>query len=370
MWEIIRPDSTSVWEDREVLTRLKRYYEIFNGQKIAKFLIAKRINCGISLKKDTDALWAEHRRLSSEFKEILNKLDAGMLNFNDLPIPTTSYLDLKIELAHRILEHCHLCERRCGVNRLKGEKGFCGIDERSRVCSQFLHMGEEAPLIPSGTIFLNSCVLRCVFCQNYDISGNPEAGFEVTPKQLALIAEDLKSQGARNINWVGGDPIPHTYSILSAMKFINSNVCMLWNSNFYCSTETMELLLDVIDFWLPDMKYYSDKCAEHLSKVKNYWSVVSRNHKIAYQSVADGTAGMIIRHLVLPNHLKCCTEPILKWISENCSKALVNIMSQYRPMYLVSEESYSEINRGPSLKEMSTAYSLADKLGLVWRPVS
>ena len=182
----------------------------------------------------------------------------------------------------------------------------------------------------------------------------------------------MKREGARNINYVGGDPTPSTWIILDAIRQLRVNIPQLWNSNMYCSKECMMLLLDVMDFWLPDFKYGNNECAEKLSKVKNYWEVVSRNHKLAYeQTVANGSSGMIIRHLVLPGHVECCTRPVLEWIAENCPKALVNVMSQYYPTHLVPKsKNYRDINRRVSPEEMRKAYQLADELGLVWRPVS
>ncbi|MGQ9719860.1 MAG: radical SAM protein [Candidatus Jordarchaeum sp.] len=223
-----------------------------------------------------------------------------------------------------------------------------------------------------GAIFFSSCTFKCVFCQNYDISTNPKNGVKTSEENLAAICRDLRREGARNINYVGGDPTPNTYTILKAIRETKENVPQLWNSNMYCSKECMKLLLDVMDFWLPDFKYGNDECAEQLSKAPKYWEIVSRNHKMAYdETVEPGTSGMIIRHLVLPGHIECCTEPVLEWIAKNCSKTLVNIMEQYRPQHEVPRNiEYSDIDRRVSREEMEKAYRIADKLGIIWRPVS
>ncbi|MEM2487811.1 MAG: radical SAM protein, partial [Thermoproteota archaeon] len=207
----------------------------------------------------------------------------------------------------------------------------------------------------------------CVFCQNWDISSDPENGTEVDPRTLALISKRLRTEGAANINYVGGDPTPNLHTILASLKHLNVNVPQLWNSNMYCSVETMKLLAEVIDIWLPDFKYGNNECAKRLSKVDDYFEVVSRNHKIAYEN-----GDMIIRHLVLPNHIECCTKPVLKWISENTPKVLVNIMEQYHPDYLVARnpEKYPDIARRPASKEMREAYDYARGLGIVFEPVS
>mgnify|MGYP003875884235 CR=1 FL=1 len=368
MWRIYRPDAILVWRDEEVKRRLRRYYGILNNKYIAKFLIAKKIPVKIDDNDSLEKLWREHDRASKVFRETMKKIDEGELKYGELETPEISYLDLKVEIAKRILQSCHFCERRCQVDRLNGKTGFCRLDKTSRVSSAFLHLGEEAPLVPSGTIFFTSCTFKCVFCQNYDISTDPYNGVEVDGKRLASIAAELFREGARNINYVGGEPTPNLHVILEAMKYLKVNVTQLWNSNMYCSEETMKLLLDVIDFWLPDFKYGNDECAERLSKVKNYFEVVSRNHKLAYE---EGGGEMIIRHLVLPNHVECCTRPVLEWIAKHCPNALVNIMEQYRPMHLVPKDpAYKDINRRPTYQEMKEAYKIADDLGLLWRPVS
>ena len=367
MWRFIRPDATRVWNDSETLRRLSRYRAIIDNERVAKYLLAKELECSIELTADLDLLWAEHARLSKEFKSYLAKIDSGQTSRNDSDSVEVSYLDLKSEIALRILSKCHFCEHRCGVDRTQDKKGWCKLGSESRVNSAFLHTGEEAPLVPSGTIFFSSCCLACAFCQNYDISTNPNAGVIVDAKSLAGYAEALFRDGALNINYVGGDPVPNTHTIIGSMLHQTSNVTQLWNSSMYCSEETMLLLQDVIDVWLPDFKYGNNECAERLSKVKNYFDVVSRNHIMAYES-----GEVIVRHLVLPNHLECCTFPILEWVAENMPHCMVNIMGQYRPQHRVTREreKYSDITRGVSREEMRAAFDRADELGICWKPVS
>jgi putative pyruvate formate lyase activating enzyme len=370
MWQTVRPDSVEVWNDKLVRSRLTRYYGILKGIFLPKFEIAKMVSVNITLDSSEDELWREHESASRAFAMIVSDLDQRKVDPEEIDgASSTNYLDLKIELAKRIVEHCHLCERSCGVNRLKGEKGFCRLGSESLVSTSFLHMGEESVLVPSGTIFLTGCNFGpCVFCQNSDISGDPENGKAVTPIQLAKIVSNLKREGACNANWVGGSPTPHLHNILESMKYLTTSICQLWNSNFYMSKESTELLLDVIDFWLPDMKWYSNDCANKYSQVSKYWEVVSRNHQMVHDR---GGGEMIVRHLVMPGHIECCTRPILTWISKNIPRALVNIMGQYRPTYLVpSTEDYAKINRRPSQIEMKEAFAFADQLGLLWKPVS
>ena len=237
-----------------------------------------------------------------------------------------------------------------------------------RVGSAFTHLGEEAPLVPSGTIFFTGCSLKCVFCQNYDISRDPFNGVVVDARKLADIASSLYRRGVRNINYVGGNPDQNLHVIIESLRYMDDNVPLLWNSNMYMSMESLELLLDLIDIWLPDFKYGNNGCAFRYSRIRRYFDVVSRNHKKVY----DYGSEIIIRHLVMPNHVECCTKKVLKWIADNVPRVLVNIMGQYRPEYMVVRDSerFRDIARRPTRDEMRAAFDYADKLGIVYKPVS
>ncbi|MGQ9479246.1 MAG: radical SAM protein [Thermoproteota archaeon] len=372
MW-LFRRDAMTVWENEEVQRRLSWYRSVMTNSKPAKYRIVKSIPARTSIeelaKTSEKELWRLHSELSLRFREVYESIRGGSVFKEHVEEP--SFLDVKIMLVEKMIEHCEFCERRCGVNRKKGELGFCRVGYISRVSTWFHHFGEEAPLIGeggSGTIFFAGCNFGpCVFCQNWDISSDPENGAEVNPRSLAIISKRLWMEGAANINYVGGDPTPNLHTILTSLKHLNVNVPQLWNSNMYCSLEAMKLLSEVIDIWLPDFKYGNDECAKRLSKVSNYFEVVSRNHLIAHDN-----GDTIIRHLVLPNHVECCTKPVLKWISENTPGAIVNIMGQYHPDYLVSRnpEKYPDIARRPYYREMQEAYNYARKLGIVFEPVS
>jgi len=366
-----RFDAEAVWGDTEVRRRLQWYRGVMTGRYPAKFLICKKT--GVSIPKDPDesSLWYQHAIAQKDFLRAFKDISEGLIDFTSLPDVSPNLLDLKCLISERMIQKCNFCERRCLVDRKAGQRGFCRVGYESKVATWFHHFGEEAPLIGkggSGTIFFAGCNFGpCVFCQNWDISSDPENGAIVPPRILALISERLKKDDVANINYVGGEPTPNLHVILNSMRFLRSNVAQLWNSNMYCSVETMNLLADVIDIWLPDFKYGNDDCALSLSNVKNYFEIVSRNHKIAYDN-----GNMIVRHLVLPNHVDCCTKPILEWVSKNTPNALVNIMEQYHPDYLVERypEKYKSIARRVTHDEMQEAYSYAEKLGVAYRPVS
>lgn len=275
-------------------------------------------------------------------------------------------LDLKRELAHRMLQRCELCERRCRADRASGVIGHCGVTA-ARISSEFLHMGEEPDLVPSYTIFFSGCTFNCVFCQNWDISTKPGSGQEVDPDVLARMIEErgrsktpgthALGQYARNVNWVGGDPTSNLPFILDVLGNCNANLPQIWNSNMYLTEESMQLLDGIIDVYLTDFKYGNDNCAFRLSNARDYMRVVTRNHRLARDQ-----AEVIVRHLVLPNHYECCTKPVLEWISENLRDVKINVMSQYRPEHRAPE--FQDIARPLRISEFRAAIDLAEKLGL------
>ena len=320
---------------------LSEYFQILNGTKTANFLLCKKIPVAFSKTDSTETLWKKHDEILNNFKTI----DTHVQN---------SFLDLKIELAKRIFKSCHFCERRCKIDRNKGI-GACKV-EKTKVTSEFLHLGEEHVLIPSHTIFFSGCTFRCVFCQNWDIS-QENNGLPIEPEKLAAIIHNKKQQGARNVNWVGGDPTPNLLYILEVIKKIDDSTPQVWNSNMYCSQESMKLLNGLVDLYLTDFKYGNNDCAKRLSKVDNYLEIIKRNHEIAYEK-----AEMIIRHLIMPNHIECCSKPIMKIISKNFPNACVNIMAQYRPEYHACD--YEDISRHVSINEVLSVKDYANELGI------
>lgn len=358
MWCILRPDAVAVLQDEKARESLRRYFAVMEDRLPARFQVCKRVEIKVDLSASEGKLWSAHERGLKEFRALLSRIDSGGTKLEDLERPRVSLLDLKVELARRILKSCHFCERRCGVDRTAGKVGVCGVGERSRVASEFMHHGEEPELVPSYTIFFSGCTFKCQYCQNWDISQFPNSGVEVSPQTLAKLVEGARKEGARNVNWVGGEPTPNLHTILEALNSCEVNVPSVWNSNMYMSLESMKLLFGTQDIYLADFKYGNDKCALRYSKVSNYFEIVARNHRLA---AAD--AELIIRQLVLPSNVECCTRPILKWIAENLGWMVrVNLMDQYRVCY--QADKYEEINRGLTQKEFSGALKIAKEVGL------
>jgi len=320
---------------------LSNYFSILEEGKIPNYIHSKYIEVTFDKKEETDILWEKH------------DFALNQSHFSE-KVPEQSLLDLKIELSNRIFKNCCFCERKCGVNRYK-KTGFCNVKEPI-ISSEFLHVGEEDMLIPSHTIFFSGCTFSCVFCQNWDIS-QQKSGLYVKPEKLSEIILKRRYQGAKNVNWVGGDPTPNVSYILSVLKKLDVNISQIWNSNMYCSIETMKILDGLIDLFLTDFKYGNNDCADRLSKVKNYFEILTRNHKLIYEN-----SEIIIRHLVMPNHIDCCSKPIIDWISENIPNVLVNIMGQYRPEYHANK--YQDISRNILLSEVDEVKKYAEGKGI------
>jgi len=350
---LLRPETVKVLDTPMIQKILPRYVGVIRDQKIANFILAKHVK--FSKSKD---LWKNHDELMKKFYNIRKKVDEGKIKFSDLKKPKISLLDLKIKLVEEIMESCELCERKCHVNRMEDELGFCKVSKKCLLSSEFIHMGEEPHITPSHTVFFMGCTLHCQFCQNWSISQWFESGHEIAPEELALRIERRRKEGARNLNLVGGEPTPSLLCILKILKSCRVNIPVIWNSNFYMSEKTMKILDGIVDMHLSDFKYGNNECGLRLSKVPKYFDVCSRNY-----SITTKTTEITIRHLVLPNHTECCTKPILKWIADNIrKKAIVNIMAQYRPEYKAHE--YPDVNRSVTRHEMQEAINYANGLNL------
>jgi putative pyruvate formate lyase activating enzyme len=321
-------------------------------------MIAKKLSAKYNHTDSIKQLWSIHAKLADEYYHLEPQVDSKKTSLKELNMPEKSYLDLKIEIAKRMLEKCHFCTRRCGVNRLSGELGWCKCGSEAVVSSMFEHMGEEPELVPSGTIFTMGCSMRCKHCQNWTISQWFEQGEAYTSEDLARAVEQLRKGGCRNANLVGGDPTPWLAHWLETFRQVNVNVPVVWNSNSYYSEESARLLSGFVDVYLLDFKYGNNECAVRISEAPNYWEVCTRNHLYGKRY-----GELLIRVLVLPGHLECCTKPILNWIATNLGTSVrTNIMFQYRPEWRASE--IPELKRRLTSEEMSRAVHLAREAGL------
>ncbi|MGD8784098.1 MAG: radical SAM protein [Thioalkalispiraceae bacterium] len=283
-------------------------------------------------------------------------------------------LAIRVNQAYQHMQDCDLCARYCHVNRFTTIKGaVCRTGERAVVNSYGAHHGEEHPLRGvrgSGTIFFSWCSLRCVFCQNWEIS-QKGLGHEVEPEQLANMMLQLQAQGCHNINFV--TPSHVVAQIIAAVDIAAQQgltLPLVYNTGGYDSPEALALLDGIIDIYMPDMKYGDAKLARRFSKVKDYVEVNFAAVKQMYRQVGDlqldeqGIAqrGLLIRHLVLPGHI-AGTEKVLAFIANELSRqTYLNLMDQYHPCYRASEN--PPLDRALTADEYQEALQLADQYGL------
>ncbi len=289
---------------------------------------------------------------------------------------TPSYISLhqKGELQRRIrlltgfLKECRLCPRECRVNRLSGELGYCQAGSEPMVSSAFPHFGEESPLSGShgsGTIFLTHCNLRCVFCQNYDIS-HEGRGESFTFSGMARAMVRLQEMGCHNINFVTPTHYaPQIVAPLPEAVEMGLRVPIVYNCSGYESLEVIQLLEGIVDIYMPDAKSMDENYSKRLFHAPDYPDNLKKVLKEMHRQVGDlktdsrGIAeqGLLIRHLVMPGGT-ATSEAILKFVAEELSiHSYVNIMDQYRPEYRAHE--HSEINRRITHKEFAEAVQIA-----------
>jgi len=292
-------------------------------------------------------------------------------------------LDRKAERLYAIMEDCALCPRNCEVNRTQGETGICGATAELTVSSGFAHFGEEPPLAGfygSGTIFLTHCNLKCLFCQNFDISHYDVDAIGLVKKGDGIVSNTdhlaemmlvLQKGGCHNINFV--TPTHYAPQIVEGIAKAAQEgleLPIVWNCGGYESLEVIKLLDGVVDIYMPDIKFFNAAIAKKFCGAQDYPDVVKEALKEMHRQVGDlvtdsrGIAqrGLLIRHLVMPNDVADSGE-ILRFIAEEISpNSYVNVMDQYRPCYKAYR--FEEINRGVTSDEYRRTVETAKRFGL------
>lgn len=265
--------------------------------------------------------------------------------------------------------NCNLCPRKCNINRDE-KKGFCGVGNTLKIARAGLHFWEE-PIISgaegSGTVFFSGCNLKCVYCQNYDIS-HEGFGKEITVERLAQIFKELEDKGANNINLV--TPSHYVKQIVEALRIYKPQIPIVYNTSGYDSVEALKQLDGLVDVYLTDLKYYSNELSKKYSKAENYFEVASKailemvrqQPNNVYNSNGMLIKGVVVRHMVLPG-LMTDSFKVLDWILENLGEeTIVSVMGQYTPYFNV--EKYPEINRKLKPIEYKMVLNHFQKIGL------
>jgi putative pyruvate formate lyase activating enzyme len=284
-------------------------------------------------------------------------------------------LQRRAEAAIASLAECLVCPRDCGVNRLADKTAACKTGRYARVGSYFPHFGEEDCLRGwrgSGTIFFSWCNLRCVFCQNFDISQDGE-GADVRPRQLAAMMLDLQKRGCHNINFVTPEHVvPQILEALPIAVEGGLRLPLVYNTSAYDSMASLAHMDGIIDIYMPDFKFWDERLSLRYLKARDYPDAARRVVKEMHRQVGDlsfdehGLAqrGVLVRHLVMPGEIAGSAE-IMRFLAEEVSpNTYVNVMAQYYPAGKVSAEKYEEINRHTTSAEYQAGVRLAREAGL------
>lgn len=378
--KFFRPSMIRYWNKQEDL--FSRYRSIILEGNWPKSDICKEFSVDFQKTNTLDELIQKHKRYSLLFRE--NLADSSILKNEK---GEENFLDLKLTIAHQLLKDCILCERRCKVNRYN-QTGYCGLKATAIVQGLKIHIGLEPPMIPGGNIFLFGCNFRCDFCRNYHSWSIDEKKPKLTDN-FGIYINRLIKNGAININFDGGEASLNLNSIIQALKKNNNNASnynntddnkhhnhnhhnvhnytnhkpIILSTNFYLTPIALEILRDIVDVWLIDFKFGNDACAREIAEIENYWKIITRNLK-----VIKNDNEIVVRHLILPGHLECCSKPIMDWIAKNLPNSIpIHLMGQYRPF---RKSKRTELNKKISHKDINEIQEYATELGINWKSVS
>ena len=271
-----------------------------------------------------------------------------------------------------LLKNCMLCPRHCGVNREKGEVGYCKAGAKIKIAKAYLHQWEEPPITGkngSGTIFFSNCNLRCLFCQNYFI-GEEGNGVEISTEKFSEVCLDLQKDGATNINLV--TPTHYVPLIIEGIKLARKKgliIPIVYNSSGYEDVDTLRLLADTVDIYLPDFKYYDNNLAMKYSKCPNYFEcakaalaeMVRQKPKCIFNEEGNMVSGVIVRHLLLPGAMNDSKKILDYLYHEYGDRIYFSIMNQYT---LVRKCKYQELNEKVSDSAYDEVIDYAWNMGI------
>jgi putative pyruvate formate lyase activating enzyme len=229
---------------------------------------------------------------------------------------------------------CDICPENCRVDRNLGHFGLCGLGTEGRVYKEFVHFGEEPEVSPTHIIYLSGCNFRCRYCSDLDQVLRPREISETDPDWLAARIEVRRAQGARTVTFVGGTPDVQPLFILQVLSKLKAGIPIVWNSNLWLTRESLEQLTPFVDWFIPDVKYGPGHCDQQNSGASNTLDTLLANLGVLKENDVE----VIVRHLLLPGHQECCTEPIMERLAKLWPGLRVNLMTAYRPFGLWNEE--------------------------------
>jgi len=353
--EVIDPS----FEDIPLLLAVDPGYQVqmapLPGFTVPRFLRLREVGIGLGLVEveslPEEDLWAIHR-------DLMGRPEPGVVEKTRSTTGAT-LIDLKSELARRILARCRLCSHECGVDRLWGERGVCGLGREALVANHFVHIAEEPPFNPSLLLCLAGCALRCRFCQQHPLLNTTTIrGVRLDP----ALWSDLDHTGARSLSFAGGNPDESLHAVLEFLRDAPGSwsLPIVWNCHGYASTETMTLLEGVIDVFVPDFKYGCESCARSLSGAPHYPQRV----RASIARMLSMGVPVIVRLLVLPGHFDCCHAPALRTLAElDGENLLISVRDQYCPDFEIASTD-GPLARRPRVEEIVQVVRLSKSLGL------
>ncbi len=262
----------------------------------------------------TAELWARHRDL------LESQAPSGLTDISD------ELLTVKGDLALAMSSPCRLCARNCRVDRLSGERGYCGVGWPGFVGEEHIHFGELDDVIPTHSVFFSGCTMHCIYCRKMALVQDPEHGVPFDPAELALTVEDRRLQGARTLKLLGGTPEPQLAAVFEMLRSLPTRLPLVWETTLYVPREVVNLLVGVVDVLVCNVRYAEEACAQRYSDAPGYPAIARK----ALEALA-GRIRVSLRHLVLPGHIECCTAGVARMMQETFPDEPLMLLTQYAP---------------------------------------
>lgn len=337
-----RLDNATLLKTPGVRKALPRYAKVVLDGLPARFQLARRIVFEPRRSMSADMMWAEHAKLMRKLSQTQGMVDKGKLDVAELDVPRFSLLDLKAMLAEEVMRACELCERRCGVDRTKAGRGFCGAGGEWRITNSGVRTDVEQELAPAFTI---------------TGAGRAGEGTAWPEGRVAKWAQAMGKAGCRSLHLTGGNA-SYAANVLRMLAACRANLPVVFGSDACLSERAMELLDGVVDVFLLDLRYFDDGCARTLSDAPRYAEAAKRTLLLARMQ-----AELIVRVPLMPEHLECDAKPALNWIRGNVGPwTRVRVVGSYDPRNRSRE--YMGMDRRLTGDEIADALAYAKKAGL------
>jgi putative pyruvate formate lyase activating enzyme len=327
------------------MNEVPRYRKVLANDASANYLICRQVPVDADVEMlSYPALVRLHQETLAVFRAA-----AGDEEFFDNLIveePLFSLLDLKREILYHALHRCKLCLHHCEVDRVGTPAGICGLDARLRVSAASAEPEWLEEISPAFTVYFGGCNLRCFYCNTSDISFRPNTGEEMDAASLAMVLRDAYDEGARSVKFTGGEPSLHLLPIADILAHCEWNFPVVLHTNLYVSPSFIPIMEGLFDVVIADLKFGNNGCASEVAAAPRYWEAVTRN----LESLA--CVDIVIRHIVLPGHIECCTMPLLEYFRDKAPTGGLQVLFNYAPSYAATDPALG-LARTLTQKEMN-----------------